>query len=136
LVAARGGFWHDWRRARRRSALRSRAGRMKMAKSRGIVVVAESQSCYAIATSPACGRGHDVNEMATFRVVPARLSSPLPGLRARPLPQGEVTLVSPGAGSSGAKCHGELRLLGLGEATGVAVVRLPQAPCSQGVRRS
>jgi hypothetical protein len=30
-----------------------------------------------------------MNEGAIFRVIPARLGNPLPGLRARPLPQAE-----------------------------------------------
>jgi hypothetical protein len=37
------------------------------------------------------GRGHDVNEGAISRVIPPRCGNPLPGLRARPLPEGEVT---------------------------------------------
>jgi hypothetical protein len=69
---------------------------MKMAESRGMVVDAESQSCHPIVTSPACGRGRglsrgrgdDVNEGGA---VSPKLDTPLPGLRARPLPKGEVT---------------------------------------------
>jgi hypothetical protein len=36
------------------------------------------------------GRGHDANEGTISRVIPPRHDNPLPGLRARPLPKGEV----------------------------------------------
>ena len=53
---------------------------------------AEGQSCQPIVTSPACGRGPDVSEAPMFRAIPPRLGNPLPGLTARPLPEGEVPL--------------------------------------------
>jgi len=60
----------------------------------------ETQSCHTTVTSLACGRGrglsrgrgHDASEGAISRVIPPRYDSPLPGLRARPLPEGEVPL--------------------------------------------
>ena len=82
-------------------AKRPEGGLMQMAGRLGIAADAECRNCYTIVTSPACGRGRGLSRGRGRDVNKGRFSgqflrgsatlSPLPGLRARPLPQGEVT---------------------------------------------